>query len=182
MMRRGFYDDHHVLKTIALKPSVRMALGAGGVSLKIAEDLEDLPLSINGVIFRCPTVTVVDDLVYDGILGRDFNCKHRTIVDDNTGTIMIGGMIIPLPSREQVRPRRARVRLVSTVTVPARSECVVFAKLERIDGKKHDETGMQGIFEPAATTERERLLTPRVLVAADGGGNVPIILTNFGTE
>lgn len=127
-------------------------------------------------------VTVVDDLVYDVILGRDFSCAHRTIVDDDAGTITIGGMTIPLPTREQVRHRRARVRLVSTVTVPARSECIVSCKLKRVDGTRDDETDTPGIFEPTTAAEREGLLTPRVLVATDGDGNIPIILTNFGTE
>ena len=91
-------------------------------------------------------------------------------------------MDIPLPTREQVRPRRARVRLVSTVTVPARSECVVSGKLERVDGSRDGENGASGIFEPTNVVEREGLLTPRVLVAADVDGNVPVILANFGGE
>ena len=182
MMQRGFYEGNHVLKNTALKPSVRTAVGAGGGSLQIAGALEDIPLSINGVVFRCPQMTVVDELVYDVILGRDFSCMHRTVVDDITGTIRIGGMSIPLPTRDQVRPRRARVRLLSTVTIPARSECVVSGKLERVDGTRPDETGVHGIFEPAVTAEREGLLTPRVLVAADVDGSVPIILSNFGAD
>ena len=109
MMRRGFYEDNQALKTTLLKPSVRTAVGAGGGSLQIAGELEDLPLFINGVVFRCPKMAVVDDLVYDVILGRDFSCAHRTIVDDDAGTFKIGGMNIPLPAKEQVRPRRARV-------------------------------------------------------------------------
>lgn len=182
MIRRGFCEGHPVLKNMTLRMTTRAAVGAGGGSLQIAGELRDLSLGINGVEFRCPTVTVVNNLVYDVILGRDFSCAHRTVVDDDAGVLKIGGMHIPLPPREHVRPRRARARLVSTATVPARSECVVSCRLERVDGSRNGEAGNLGIFEPTGAAEREGLLAPRVLVAADVDGNIPIILTNFGAE
>ncbi|XP_043226384.1 uncharacterized protein LOC122383723 [Amphibalanus amphitrite] len=128
------------------------------------------------------SLTVAGDLVYDVILGRDFTCMHRTVIDDDTGSFKIGTMSVPLPSREQVRPRRARVRLLSNVVIPARSECVVAGKLERVDGVQSDEMGAAGIFEPSTVAEREGLLTPRALVVADDDGCVSIILTNVGSE
>ena len=182
MMRRGFYEGNPALRAIRLSPSARNAIGAGGTSLQVVGELENLSLCIDGVSFRCPVVTVADDLVYDVILGRDFTCMHRTVIDDDDGSFKIGTMSVPLPSREQVRPRRARVRLLSNVVIPARSESVVAGKLERVDGVQSDEMGAAGIFEPSTVAEREGLLTPRALVVADDDGCVSIILTNVGSE
>ncbi|KAF0304471.1 hypothetical protein FJT64_023694 [Amphibalanus amphitrite] len=39
MMRRGFYEGNPALRTIRLSPSARNAIGAGGTSLQIVEDV-----------------------------------------------------------------------------------------------------------------------------------------------
>ena len=64
MMRRGFYEGNPALRAIRLSPSARNAIGAGGTSLQVVGELENLSLCIDGVSFRCPVVTVADDLVY----------------------------------------------------------------------------------------------------------------------
>lgn len=163
----------------------RSAKGAGGSPLNIVEVLRDVPIQVEEESIVCPRLAVVSGLVYDVILGRDFCCQNRTIIDDEKGVIRMKGMTIPLPTYPEIRPPRARVILGDAVTLPGRSVTTVAAVVQRLDGQGPFVTSagsVSGMMEPSRTAEREDLLIPRAVVVIASNGTIPIRLTNVGAE
>ena len=105
------------------------------------------------------------------------------MIDDQSGSLKLAGMTIPLPTYNDIRPSRARVLLCATAVVPPRSACVVTAKIVPVDGAiaEHHLAPFQGIIEPSGSSEREEVLIPRELVEVNAGGLVPVTLTNTGS-
>lgn len=162
----------------------RSAKGAGGSPLVITEVLCDVPISISGETFGCSRLAAVAGLVYDVILGRDFCCQHRTIIDDEEGIFCIKGLKISLPTYPEIRASRAKVVLAETVTVPGRSILTAAAVVEPLDGSgvAAAETPMTGMVEPSPAADWDSLLIPRAVVAVASDGTVPIQFSNVGTE
>lgn len=177
----------HRLKTElgckSITPS-RSAKGAGGNALVIVEVLCEVPVSIREESFVCPRLAVVSGLIYDVILGRDFCCRHRTVIDDEQGVFRIRGVNIPLPTYPEIRPPRARVVLEETITIPGRTVSMVAAAVRPLDGSKVESFGdhVSGMVEPNYSADREDILIPRVVVAVADDSTVPIRVTNIGTE
>lgn len=106
---------------------LRSAKGAGGNPLVIVEVLREVHMSIRGEPFVCPRLAVVTGLLYDVILGRDFCCRYRTIIDDEQGMLRVKGLTIPLPTYPEIRAPRGRVILEENVVIPGRSVSMVSA-------------------------------------------------------
>ena len=96
----------------------RSAVGEGGERVPIVGELEGLTIQVQHKHVPCPSVSVVDGLIHDIVLGRDFCCQTRTILDDRHGTLQIQDVIITLPTYDEIRPRRSRVKLAAAVVIP----------------------------------------------------------------
>ena len=185
MVRDGLQQRLKAELTCQATTPTRSAKGAGGSPLNIVEVLCDVPIQVREESIVCPRLAVVSGLVYDMILGRDFCCQNRTIIDDEKGVIRIKGMTIPLPTYPEIRPPRARVILGDAVTLPGRSVATVAAVVQRLDGKGllvTSEGLVSGMMEPSRTVGREDLLIPRAVVAIASDGTIPIRVTNVGAE
>ena len=184
MIKDGLQGEIQKNLGCRLFPPVQPARGAGGEPLHIAGVLQEVPLKVQDKLFTCPSLAVVGGLVYDLVLGRDFCCRYGTVIDDQSGTLRLAGMKIPLPKYSDIRPSRARILLCATAVVPPRTACVVSAKVVPIDGAlaEHPQVPFQGIIEPSGTSAREQVLIPRELVDVDADGLVPVRLTNTGPE
>ena len=159
-----------------------MAKGAGGEPLHIAGVIHEASITIQGKAFVCGSIAVIRGLVYDLVLGRDFCCRFGTIIDDQTGVLLIGGLSIPLPLYTDIWPRRARVMLVANVTIPPRSTMLVGAKVSPVGGESRSLVAIQGVIEPSTTPGKADVLIPREIVTSDSSGVVPLQLTNTAYE
>ncbi|KAF0310129.1 hypothetical protein FJT64_018819 [Amphibalanus amphitrite] len=79
--------------------------GAGGNELQMLGVVHNLGLEIQQKTFVCPEVEIVGGLLYDIVLGRDFCCREKTVIDDGNGVIRLGSLTLPLPSHAEVRPQ-----------------------------------------------------------------------------
>ncbi|MEL6816872.1 MAG: retropepsin-like aspartic protease, partial [Cyanobacteria bacterium J06598_3] len=144
------------------------ARGAGREPLKILGIAHDVTVSIQGREFVCSSVAVVDGLVYDVVLGRDFCCRHGTVIDDREGVLRVQGLAIPLPLYSDFKPSRSRVILAATAVVPPRSVMGVRAKVVPVDREFSNPYGVEGVVEPSLKAWKEDLLVPREVVTVDG--------------
>ena len=163
---------------------LRSAKGAGGNPLVIVEVLREVHMSIRGEPFVCPRLAVVTGLVYDVILGRDFCCRYRTIIDDEQGMLRVKGLTIPLPTYPEIRAPRGRVILEENVVIPGRSVSMVSAVVLSLDGSvvKSTDVPMSGMVEPSHTAGRDDIMIPRAVVTLANDGSIPVQLTNVGPE
>lgn len=169
-----------------LNPSTRSrpagtAVGAGGEVLNIL-GTEVLDFSIRDKVFCC-RMAVVRGLIYDVILGRDFCCQNGTILDDKQGILYVGDMALPLPTYDEIRPLRSRATTSTVVIVPPRSEQIVWAKLEPIDGHllHHPTSPIAGVLEPAKMkTDTGDLVISRAVARVDDDLMVPVRMANIG--
>lgn len=130
------------------------------------------------------TMAVVGGLVYQVILGRDFCCQHATVLDDDAAIFKICGQAIPLPTYEEVRPRRSSVVSATAITVPPRSETIVQVQVNPLDGGYElDAPGhWQGVFEPRRGNGKSSWLMPRVVATVGATNTIPAKVMNTGTE
>lgn len=124
-------------------------------------------------------MAVIPGLVYHVVLGRDFCCQHGTVLDDRAGIFKIRNTEIPLPTYEQISPHKARVLTCSQFSIPPRSEMLVEANLEPMDGGilLDKERVWQGVMEPEHDQEG-RWLVPRILATVREGHTVPLKVVN----
>ena len=185
VIREDIANSYAREKSLVIGPATRSAVAAGGETLDIGGSLS-VELMIKDKGFR-HEMAVSKNIIYDVILGRDFCCKVGLVLDDRQAVIRIDEMVIPLPTYEEVRPARARVRVGEAVVIPSRSKCMAMARVEPVHGTwgALSRTRIEGLVEPNQKTFQEGIAMPRVvsLVAfKDGTGSVPIQLINMGEE
>ena len=168
----------------SFSPPTQTAQGAGGEPLDIKGVLHDVPIVIQNRTFVTPHIAVVSNLVYDVVLGRDFCCRFGTVIDDKEGILRIDNLSMALPTQADIRPSRSRVVLATTTVIPARTMCLVRAHVEAVDGvwSGFSDKPVDGVVEPNATIDREKLLIPREVVSISCDGTIPVQLTNLGPE
>ena len=157
-------------------------VGAGGSELRVAGQAE--------VLFRLGSneflqhATMVSDLVYNLVLGRDFCCLHSTVLDDEAGVFRIRDQEIRLPTYDEVWPKRARVLTCTTLSLPPRSETLVEVVIQALDGAQTPgrTSPWQGVLEPRPQTNAETRLVPRVVATVGERNTVPVKIVNVGTE
>ena len=172
-------------KSIAMGPAARTAVAAGGEALDVYGSIS-ADLKIGDKIFL-QEMAVSKNIIYDIVLGRDFCCSVGLVLDDRQAIIQIDEMVIPMPTYEEVRPSRARVRFDNSVTVPARSTCMAMAKLDPIHGTwgALSQSQIEGLLEPNHRAFQEGIAVPRIVSAVEfreGTGSVPVRLFNYGEE
>ena len=184
MMSNTLYEQVSNAIDITMHPPERSAVGVGGESVPILGEVRGLTLSIKHKQVDCPTLSVVDGLVHDLVLGRDFCCQIGTVLDDTNGTLQIQDLKLRLPTYDEIRPRRSRVKTVCSVMIPPRSVAVIWAQLQPIDGKilENDPNQLHGVIEPNSKLAKEDLLIPRTVAIMSGEGTVPVKVTNTTTE
>ena len=161
-------------------------MGVGGERVPILGELEGLTLRVQHKQLSCPPppVSVVDGLIHDIVLGRDFCCKMGTVLNDRQGTLQIQDITITLPTYDEVRPRRSRVKMVAAVVIPPRTEMTVWARLQPVDGQLLDNDchPLDGVMEPSDKLANEDLLVPRSVATMYRDKMVPVMITNATTE
>ena len=184
MMSTALYRDIQDGMDATMQPPVRLAVGVGGERVPIIGELRDLTLRIQHTHFTCPSVSVVDGLIHDIVLGRDFCCKVGTVLDDQLGTLQIQDVTVTLPTYDQIRPRRSRVKVATAVVIPPRTGTTIWAKLEAVDGKllASDSHSLNGVMEPNGKLDHEDLLIPRIVATMSREGTVPVWISNTTTE
>ena len=76
--------------------SASPVLGASGEVIDI-RGCRQIEFKIQDETFTCRTA-VTRGLIVDLVLGRDFACQYRSVLDDDAGECRIGKLRIPLPS------------------------------------------------------------------------------------
>ena len=157
-------------------------VGASGEPLHILA-VADVPVLIEGKEF-VTSMALVEHLIYDLVLGRDFACRNGTILDDRRGVLQLGDIEIALPTYDEIRPSRSRVRLQTTVSVPPRSEAIVAAAVEAIDGDARWRPGvrLEGVLEPNEKGCSNNLLISRAVAGVDENGQIPVRIMNSSTS
>ena len=152
---------------------------AGGGTVSVTGKAH-VPFQIRNTQFLQP-MAVIPGLVYQVILGRDFCCQHRTTLDDRAGVFRIGKHEIPLPTYEELRPRRSKVVTCSAVTIPPRSKLMVDIGIRAADGgrKTSLESPWHGILEPHLTDARQDWYIPRIVATVSDNDTIPVQLTNI---
>ena len=138
-------------------------IGAGGNELHVTGQADVLfQLGTKDFFHR---MTMVRDLVYHLVLGRDFCCLHATVLDDDAGVFRIQNQEIPLPTYDELWPKRARLFTSSALTIPARSEALVEARVQSLDGTQtfNRGTSWQGVVEPRTHGGGGTWLIPRIV-------------------
>ena len=155
---------------------------AGGQKISVTSQAE-VTFQIQSEQFIHPMV-IIPGLIYQVVLGRDFCCQHKTVLDDRTGIFRIGNLEIPLPTYAELRPQRARVVTCTALTVPARSRALVQMEVEIPDGgvKIAREATWQGVLEPCAVGTDQEWRVPRVVAAVTREATVPVQVTNIGSQ
>ena len=157
-------------------------IGAGGNELRVTGQAD--------VLFRLGSkdflqrMTVVSDLVYHMVLGRDFCCLHSTVLDDEAGMFRIENQEIPLPTYDELRPKRARVFTCSALTIPPMSETLIEVGIQSLDGTQTSDRGTswQVIIEPRLQGGSETWLIPRIVATVRENNTIPAKIVNVGTE
>ena len=169
---------------ITMLPPKRTAIGVGGERVPILGEVRGMTMLIQHRQVECPTMSVVDGLIHDIVLGRDFCCQMGTVLDDTNGTLQIQDIKLTLPTYEEIRPRRSRVKTACSVVIPPRTETVIWAKLHPVDGRilENDPQPLEGVIEPNGKLAQEDLLVPRAVASMSIEGTVPVRVTNATTE
>ena len=157
-------------------------VGASGEPLHIIA-VADIPMLIEQRQFSV-AMAVVEHLIYDVVLGRDFACRYGTVLDDRRGILKLGDMEIPLPTYDDIRPSRCRVRLGAAVSVPPRSEMVIAAVVKAVDGDARWRPGvrLEGVLEPNEKGCSNNLLVSRAVAGVDERGQIPLRIINISTS
>ena len=184
MMSSALYDQVRNNIDATIQPPEKSAVGVGGETVPILGEVPGLAIAIQHKKLGCPTLSVVDGLVHDLVLGRDFCCRIGTVIDDTNGTIQIQDLKLKLPTYDEIRPQRSRVKTTCSVTIPPRSETVIWAKLQPIDGKilENDPHLLNGVLEPNSKLIKEELLIPRTVASMSIEGTIPVKVTNTTTD
>ena len=184
MMSSALYDQVRNNIDATIQPPEKSAVGVGGETVPILGEVPGLAITIQHKKLGCPTLSVVDGLVHDLVLGRDFCCRIGTVIDDTNGTIQIQDLKLKLPTYDEIRPQRSRVKTTCSVTIPPRSETVIWAKLQPIDGKilENDPHLLNGVLEPNSKLIKEELLIPRTAASMSIEGTIPVKVTNTTTD
>ena len=155
---------------------------AGGQKIPVTCHAE-VTFQMRAMQFIQPMV-VIPGLIYQVVLGRDFCCQHKTVLDDKTGVFRIGELEIPLPTYTELRPQRARVVTCSAFTVPARAQTLVHMNVEIPDGgvKVTREATWQGVLEPRPVGNDQEWRIPRVVGAVTEDATMPVQVTNVGKQ
>ncbi|KAF0291427.1 hypothetical protein FJT64_010495 [Amphibalanus amphitrite] len=95
----GLRDEQLRMRVLTKDPASLMEAmdGAGGNELQMLGVVRNLGLEIRDKIVVCPEVEIVGGLLYDMVLGRDFCCREKTVIDDENGVIRLGSLTLPLP-------------------------------------------------------------------------------------
>ena len=155
---------------------------AGGQKIQVNTQAE-VSFSIQTLQFIQPML-VIPGLIYQVVLGRDFCCQHKTVLDDKTGVFRVSSLEIPLPTYAELRPQRARVLTCSSVTIPAKSQTLVQVDVEIPDGgvKVTREVSWQGVLEPQPVGNKQEWRIPRVVTVVTSEAKVPVQIANIGSE
>ena len=162
--------------------SASPVLGASGEIIDI-QGCRQIEFSVQNETFTC-RVAVTRGLIVDLVLGRDFACRYRSVLDDEAGECRIGKLRIPLPSYSEVQPSRSRVRVLQTSAIPPRSETFVLAQVEPVDGGSRMSPGQnfQGVLEPSEKQQAEHLWVPRTVATVREDRVIPVKVINTGTD
>lgn len=184
MIRDGLQSQAREELGCQMSTPSQAARGASGEPLAITGVLHDVPVVIQGQTFLVPRMAAVVGLVYDMVLGRDFCCRYGTIIDDKAGLLRIRDLTITLPEYKDIRPSRSRILLSSTTVVPARTICLVQARVEGVDGVWGSPpcSSAEGVVEPNQPPEGVEVLVPREVVTVGPDRFIPIRLTNPGLQ
>ena len=184
MINDVLYHEIKESTKVTMQPPTRTAVGVGGERVPILGELQGLTLRVQHKQLACPAVSVVAGLVHDIVLGRDFCCKMGTVLDDRRGTLQVGDLTITLPTYEEIRPQRSRVRVAAAVVIPPRSGVTIWAKLQPVDGRllENDPHPLEGVLEPSGKLGHEELLVPRIAATMSRDGTVPVRITNVTAE
>ena len=168
-------------KTHRSPSSVGKITGAGGEPLVVTGEAE-VPFRVQAVQFLEP-MTLVQGLVYAVVLGRDFCCKHSTVLDDEVGVLRLGKQEIRLPTYAEIGPKRARVMTCQTLILPPRSEVIVRVSVQPLDGNRdiNNHQPWQGVLEPVISSGTQEWMVPRV-VAVVADETMPVKIVNLRTE
>ena len=79
-----------------VRRSASPVLGASGEVIDI-QGCRQIDFKIQGEKFTC-NMAVTRGLIVDIVLGRDFACQYRAVLDDEVGECRIGKLRIPLTS------------------------------------------------------------------------------------
>ena len=152
---------------------------AGGGMIKVAGKAQ-VSFQIRNSQFVHP-MAIIPGLVYQIILGRDFCCRHGTALDDSAGVFKIGKHEIPLPTYEELRPRRAKVVTGAAVTLPPRSELRVDIGFQVGDGdvKTGQRSPWHGVLEPNVANESQDWCIPRIVATVGDNDTIPVQFTNI---
>ena len=180
MINDVLYHEIKESMNVTMQPPTRSAVGVGGEQVPILGELQGLTLRVQHKQLPCPTMSVVTGLVHDIVLGRDFSCEVGMVLDDRRGTLQLRDLTITLPTYEEIRPQRSRVRVAAAVVIPPRSEMTIWAKLQPIDGMllANDPHPLEGVLEPSEKLSCEELLVPRIAATMSRDGMVPVRITN----
>ena len=161
--------------------SASPVLGASGEVIDI-RGCRQIEFKIQDETFTCRTA-VTRGLIVDLVLGRDFACQYRSVLDDDAGECRIGQLRIPLPSYSEVRPSRSRVRIMQTSAIPPRSEAFVMAQVEPVNGGSRMSPGQsfQGVLEPSEKQHAEHLWVPRLVASVGKDMVIPVKVINTGS-
>ena len=156
--------------------------GAGGEPLAVLSQAM-VPFRIQTAQFLEPMLAV-QGLVYQVVLGRDFCCKHGTVLDDDAGVLRLKKIEIQLPTYAEIRPKRSRVTTCSALVIPPRSESMVNVAVEALDGGINCEKGKpwEGVLEPTATKRAQEWLVPRTVASVCENGTMPLKVVNVSTK
>ena len=162
--------------------SASPVVGASGEVIDV-QGCRQVEFRVQHEKFTCK-VAITRGLIVDLVLGRDFACRYRTILDDEAGECRIGKLRIPLPSYSEVRPSRSRVRILQTTAIPPRSETFVLARVEPVNGGSRMDRGasFQGVLEPNEKQNVEHLWVPRLVATVREDMIVPVKVVNTGTN
>lgn len=179
MISREFADSV-IPKAAVQKGSFGSITQAGGDKIEVT-GLAEVALSIQSLEFTQPMM-IIPGLIYKIILGRDFCCMHNTILDDKAALFKIKGLHLPLPTYEELRPKKSRVITCSAVSIPARSRTTAYLKVHALDGVPHGPTEgkWQGVLEPCRSEEKHEWRVPRAVTNVKDDGTMPVHITNIG--
>ena len=156
--------------------------GAGGEPLVTTGQI-DTPFLIQRVQFA-QTMLIVQGLVYQVVLGRDFCCHNGTVSDDQAGVLKIQHLQIPLPTYEELGPRRSRVLTNSTIVIPPRSEVLVNVGVHPLDNGHGPAMGSpwEGVMEPRTASALQEWMVPRTVAKVGTDKSMPLRILNVSVQ
>ncbi|XP_055898069.1 uncharacterized protein LOC129928253 [Biomphalaria glabrata] len=185
----GCQNYHFLLDTVASRSVIRMdkvdsskktpvraySLKTASGELMAIKGLIDITVQIGNQSFKHEFL--IADVTDDCIIGLDFMLKYGISLNIGGGTLQCGDLEVPLLGDENEEDGRVRrIKLVENTTLPAKSEMIIWGKIEN----GYPTTGTALV--ESLDTNPNGIEVGKTLVMIGKDLMVPVRIMNLGTE